>query len=158
MHVDPVSETAEVVGPDGHEEEGPRTLRWSVHPVRKGGARLIIALFSIPLFGAAVYLSTTSYTWSTFAAGVLFLSLSRYFFRTHYTLTPDVLEARYPGRKVRRRWSEFASCKVERAGVFLSPYKKTSRLENFRGIFLLTGDRQEEVVDFVRDRLEGRAP
>ena len=133
------------------------TLTWSVHPAREGPVRLALAVGVISIFAAAVFSTTGSILWAVFVAAIFFLSLARFFFPTVYTLDNDGLEARLPYRAIRRRWSDFASCQVERNGIFLSPYRKPSRLENYRGLFLMTRKDHQKIVEFVQERVGGKA-
>ena len=40
--------------------------------------------------------------------------------------------------------------------MFLSPFVEPSRLENFRGLYLMTEKNNEEVAEFIRARIGGR--
>jgi hypothetical protein len=132
------------------------TLEWSVHPIRKGKGRLALTLGTMAIFGAVVYIMTASGYWVAFALGVFFISLARYFFRSSYVLTPEGVTARLPLRTVQRSWTDFASWRTHPNGVFLSPYRKPTRLENFRGLFLLTDGHRDRVTRYIREQMEGQ--
>ncbi|MCZ6601989.1 MAG: hypothetical protein O6952_03175 [Planctomycetota bacterium] len=150
MQMNPGLKTSGRVGAD-QPSEG---LRWTVHPAKNRGWRLALASLSIPLFAAIAGLTTGSIAWGLFAGGLIFISLNRFFFPTVYVLGSTAVEARYPLRRVRRPWSDFSSIQVERNGIFLSPYSRPNRLENFRGLFLLMGQEREEAAEFIARRLE----
>jgi hypothetical protein len=131
------------------------TLEWSVHPVRRGKGRLALTLGTMAAFGAMVYIMTASWYWVAFSVGIFFISLARYFFRSSYTLSPEGVTARLPLGTVQRSWTDFASWRTHPTGVFLSPYRRPTRLESFRGLFLLTDGHRDRVVRYIRDHMEG---
>jgi hypothetical protein len=47
-------------------------------------------------------------------------------------------------------WSIYRSCYPDKNGILLSPFVRPSRLENFRGIYLMFADNGEEVTRFVK--------
>lgn len=81
---------------------------------------------------------------------VLFLSLSSFFFPTKYRFYPDRLEVRTLTRRYTRSWDYFKSFYVSDKGVLLSPFERRTRLERFRGVFLML---EEEVRDAVLEYL-----
>jgi len=42
---------------------------------------------------------------------------------------------------------------VDKNGIFLSPFRKPRRLENFRGIYLMVGENRDEVISFIKERI-----
>jgi hypothetical protein len=106
-------------------------------------------------FGAMVYVMTSSWIWVAFSLGIFFISLARYFFRSSYVLSPEGVTARFPLRTIQRSWTDFASWKTHSNGVFLSPYRKPTRLENFRGLFLLTDGHRDSVARYIREHMKG---
>jgi hypothetical protein len=43
---------------------------------------------------------------------------------------------------------------VDKNGVLLSPFAGRSRLENFRGVYVRFGQNKDQVVNFVRSKIE----
>lgn len=80
-------------------------------------------------------------------------SLSPFFFPTRYELSEDKVKVYFLAVKKEKTWSEFRSYYPEKNGVFISPFAKPSRLENYRGIYLRYDKNQEAVLDFVKSRI-----
>jgi len=80
---------------------------------------------------------------------VLMLSLRRYFLPTEYRLDPDGVTVRHLGATTHVSWRNLKRYTLEPHGIFLSPFEEPSRLENFRGIFLLTGKHREAVAAWL---------
>lgn len=55
----------------------------------------------------------------------------------------------------RRRLREFRQVYVGKNGVLLSPFRRKTFLNQFRGVFLLLPEEREEVLKFLRARVEG---
>ena len=51
-------------------------------------------------------------------------------------------------------WKNYKSFYVDKNGILLSPFKKPSRLENFRGVYIRFHKNKEDVINFVRDMME----
>ncbi len=58
-----------------------------------------------------------------------------------------------PYSRLKREWSHFRSFYPDKNGVLLSPFAKPSRLENFRGVYILFGENKDEILDFIRMRI-----
>lgn len=136
--------------------EGAETLIWSVFPARNYPRKTVIALSVILAFCLFVLWRTGSIIWVVFSAAVLFFSLSRFFLPTHYTLTPASLTIVFMGVSRRRAWSDFRRADGVKGGVFLSPFASPSRMDSYRGLFLLCGNNKPEVLEFVRKRIHGQ--
>ena len=50
-------------------------------------------------------------------------------------------------------WDQFKKFSAEKNGIFLSPFEKPSRIENFRGIFLIFNNNKDEVTAFVKGKM-----
>ncbi len=88
------------------------------------------------------------------SAAILLPSLAQFFLPARYALRPHDITVKTPFRSLSRSWIEFQRCEVDRHGVFLSPFKHPSRLENFRGIYLRFGQHREEVLYFLQNQQE----
>lgn len=129
-------------------------LKWTSHPLkksRKKTAYLILALF---LVWSLVFWAT-SYSWGFLFLAVLILtgSLSPYFFPTRYELTQDKLRVRFLAVRKEKAWSGFKSFYPDKNGVFVSPFARPSRIENYRGIYLRYDGNQKQVLDFVKSKI-----
>lgn len=126
-------------------------LCWTVHPLMDesaGKTTLLVAAILAVSATAAVSFQSVAYGFLSFA--LLVVSMSRYFAPTRYTIGPEGAQVSHIGRRRRMAWGKVRRARVLRDGVFLSPFSRPSRLESFRGCFLAYGDREEEVVRFVR--------
>ncbi|MEW6051302.1 MAG: hypothetical protein AB1644_09625 [Candidatus Zixiibacteriota bacterium] len=105
------------------------------------------------LVSLLVYLSTGSRLFTVLALVVLLLSLSKFYFPTVYRLSDRRIMIKTTTHTLYKEWSIFRSCWPDKNGILLSPFVEQSRLENFRGIFLLFDDNATEVTAFVKARI-----
>ena len=80
-------------------------------------------------------------------------SMSPFFFPTQYELTQDRVKVNFLAVKKNKAWSEFRSYYPDRSGVFISPFAKPSRIENYRGLYLRYEGNQEDVLSFVKSKI-----
>ncbi|MGB9597901.1 MAG: hypothetical protein ACPL7B_16575 [Candidatus Poribacteria bacterium] len=118
----------------------------------KISASIIVFLIAINI---AIYLSFDSLTFLFLSVVFLFGSLSSFFLPTTYILSDEGITVKSVFRKSTRNWCYFKSYYPERKGVFLSPFSQPSRLENFRGLFVRFNNNRTEVIEFVKQKLEG---
>jgi len=112
---------------------------------------VIVFLFVVWL---VVYLTTSSLLLTVLSVVILLGSLSSFFLPTHYELDQEKIKVRFFLTKREREWSAFRSFYVDKNGVLLSPFAKPSRLENFRGIYVRFNQNKDQVVDFVKSRIQ----
>ena len=133
--------------------EGP-VLEWTVHPMtRRPWITVGVTLF-IMVIGMLVFSATESKTFSVFALVVLYASLGKYYFPTSYRLTNDKIMVKTISQKLFKDWSAYRSFYRDKNGLLLSPFAEPSRLENFRGLYIMCRDNRDEVVEFVKARIE----
>ncbi|UCD63319.1 MAG: hypothetical protein JSW34_11300 [Candidatus Zixiibacteriota bacterium] len=129
------------------------TLEWTTHPMkRKPLAAVLVTLF-ILVVGFLVFVTTESKTFGTLALVVLFLSLAKFYMPTRYRLTDRRITVKTTTQTIHKTWSQFRSFYPDNNGVLLSPFISPSRLESFRGIYLIFSGNKDEVIDFVRARI-----
>jgi len=133
-------------------EDGP-ILEWTVHPVRRRPLLSVGVTLFILAVGAMVYYSTESGLFGLFALVVLFASLAKYYFPTSYRLTNKSVTIKTTTQTLTKDWSAYRSFYRDKNGILLSPFVEPSRLENFRGAYLICRENIDEVSSFVRDRL-----
>jgi len=80
---------------------------------------------------------------------VFALSLARYYFPTHYRLSEKGVTIKTPTQTISKQWSEYRSFYPDKNGVLLSPFAEPSRLENFRGIYLMYGGKREQIISYI---------
>ncbi len=133
------------------------SLKWVVHPLKKNKKKTVLLGLFLFLIWGLVYWSTLSLGYLLLAVFILMASLSAYFFPTVYELTSDKVIVKYVATKKEKTWDFFRSFYADKNGVFLSPFPKPSRLENFRGLYLRYNDNKEEVLNFVRAKIKTKA-
>jgi len=130
-------------------------IEWSVHPIKKNWKVSVgVASFLLALC-AAIYISFNSAAFLALSIAILTCSLAPFFFPTTYTLQDDCITVKSRLRRFSRHWDSFKSYYPDRNGVLLSPFPHPSRLENFRGVYVRFGHNRSEVVDFVKEKIEG---
>ncbi len=127
-------------------------LRWSVLPIKRSRKKTWGLLIFLAGFLPAVYLV---YGLFFFCLGVLLLGLSLlpFFLRTKYEFNEDGIAVKKPYSKIRKQWSHFRSFYPDKNGVLLSPFTNPSRLENFRGVYILLGQNRGEILDFIERKV-----
>ncbi len=78
--------------------------------------------------------------WGLLAAVLLLGANLSFLTPTRYELTPhEVVVHRFWGR-IRYPWHRFRRVEMDQNGVFLSPFARPSRLDAFRGLYLILPD------------------
>jgi hypothetical protein len=81
-------------------------------------------------------------------------ALAPYFLPTDYELDEEGAHMRFLGRKKRVSWEEVRRFDVDKQGIRLSPFRRPSRLDSFRGASLRFCRNSDEVIAFVRRKLQ----
>ena len=119
--------------------DGRYPLDWTAHPLRDeptwksaalGGAIIGLSGLAATSLGGAVY--------GLISLVVLAASTARYLLPTRYVLDDQEAAWRYLTWQ-RRSWSAFRRIDRHADGIFLSPFRRPSRLDSFRGVFLRFG-------------------
>ena len=84
---------------------------------------------------------------------MLFASVAKFYFPTYFTLTEDEAIVKSSTQTIKRKWSEFRSYYPDKNGVLLSPFIDKSRLENFRGIYLIFGTNADDVMAIIKQKI-----
>jgi hypothetical protein len=129
-------------------------LKWSTHPVkRKALVSILVILFLLGIL-ILVYLTTQSLFFTALSVVILLGSLSSFFLPTYYELDEKKIKIKYFISSREKEWSMFRSFYVDKNGLLLSPFEKPSRLENFRGIYIRFNQNKDQVVDFVKSKMQ----
>ena len=135
---------------------GGAVLEWTVHPVtRRPWASAAVSLFVI-LVTAAVFYSTASRTFAVLALVVMLLSLAKFYFPTRYRMDEKGVTVKTTTQTITKPWSQFRSCYPDKNGLLLSPFPEPSRLENFRGLYVMFQDNRSQVTEFARTHIGGK--
>ena len=137
------------------ESPGQRTdelITWRVHPAKRSLTKAILVSLVILLL---TYFSSW-YAGKPFGALAFILlmgSLWPFFVPTKYRITSwGVEQIRWPVRQ-KRPWSHFRRYEVDARGILLSPFISPSRLDSFRGMYLLIGNGSQKIQEVVAEQL-----
>lgn len=135
-----------------NDDEG-ATLAWATHPIRRKPITAVLVTVFILAVGFLVFISTESRAFGTLALVVLFASLAKFYMPTKYLLSDKRIMVKSTTQTVSKNWSNFRSFYPDKNGVLLSPFIQPSRLENFRGMYLIFENNRDEVINFIRSRI-----
>jgi len=130
-------------------EAATEAFHWSCHPLRKRPLVSVAVTLFVIFAVTYVYYSFDSVGFALLTLIVFSLSLARYYFPTHYRLSEKGVTIKTPTQTISKAWSEYRSFYPDKNGVLLSPFAEPSRLENFRGIYLMYGGKREEIISFI---------
>lgn len=129
-------------------------ITWTVLPakVNAGKTALFILIFGVILLLVQFAFMTPFYT--ILAAILIASAFIQYFIPTTYELFEDRLRIKRLFNSGEKKLSYYRRFTVDRNGIFLSPFPQEHRLDPFRGVYLLFGENREEVIDFVKRKLQ----
>ena len=94
-------------------------------------------------------------TYAMIALVLTILSLTEIFFSFKYILYDNKLVVDRYFYKIRHEYAYYKKVSLDKNGVFLSPYRISSRMENFRGILLrIPVNKRNEILEFLKDKIE----
>ena len=129
-------------------------LRWSTHPAKRSAKISILVILLLFVIWLLVYLTTFSPLLTVLSVVIMLGSLSPFFLPTYYELDEKKVRVKFFFNTKEKEWSTFRSFYVDKNGVLLSPFEGPSRLENFRGLYVKFNQNREEVVDFVKSKIQ----
>ncbi|MEA1980083.1 MAG: hypothetical protein U9N54_03815 [candidate division Zixibacteria bacterium] len=142
----------------GKNETLANSLKWTVHPVKRRPLISIAVTFFIFLIGYIVNYSTQSQWFTILALVVLFGSLSKFYFPTIYELNNKMIIIKTTTQTLKKEWQLYRSYYPDKNGVLLSPYSEQTRMENFRGIYLMFEKNKDEVLKFIESNINKEEP
>lgn len=125
------------------------TLTWQLRPCTIDLRKSAFVAAVIVTFGLIVLFLWHDPFLAVLSVVILVGSLHNYFFTSSYSLSSKGVEIRSLFGTQKKEWGSFKSFWVDAGGVSLSPFKKRSWLEHYRGMRLLFSENRDEVVDFV---------
>lgn len=138
--------------PKPHEPSADR-LTWVAHPARERPIAAALTSAAVIVAGVAIG-GLAEMAWvGAVAAGVLVLALHRFFLPAEYELDADGLTVTTVMGTQRVRWNEVRLVAVDRRGAWVSVLPRRSWREARRGIHILYGQRQDEILAALRGRL-----
>ncbi|HFD04962.1 MAG TPA: hypothetical protein ENJ25_02330 [Firmicutes bacterium] len=112
--------------------------KWTSHPIIENQVRTILLMLFLILIFVGVYF-LYGFWWFLISFVFILSSLSSYFMKTEYTISENGVEVRSFLSHLKKDWQYYRSFYEDKNGIFLSPFVKHSRLENFRGLYLRFG-------------------
>lgn len=128
-------------------------LEWTVH-LYKNWYKTITLVFFIAFICVIVYFSFHEILFVILAAVFLLGSVINFFFPIKYIFTPEEIQTITPLVRKRRRWDTLKTYYIDKNGIFLSPFAGRSRMERFRGLYLIGAQRNTQALEFIRTKLK----
>lgn len=132
------------------DQESGATLEWVSHPVKRRPLVSVAVSVFIIACCAITFISTNSTWFAGLALAILIGSLAKFYFPTRYRLSPKGVTIKTTTQTLTKEWRLYRSCYPDRNGILLSPFEEPSRLENFRGLYLIFNNNADDVTSFVR--------
>jgi len=132
-----------------------KIIKWTALPSRNKKKRILFwfSLFAIVSF---IY-AFGGLFWGIFSLVILLATTASFYTPTTYILKEDHLEIKRPLYTQKREWKTLKRVVPDKKGVFLSPFSRPSRLDAFRGFYLLLdgAENREEIIEFLKEKIEG---
>lgn len=132
------------------------SLEWTSHPLKRRPLVSVAVTLFIIFIGLIVHSLTASTFFTTAALIIMLGSLGRFYFPTGYILTESQVTIKSTTHTITRNWSTYRSFYTDNNGILLSPFTEPSRLENFRGVYMIFNDNADEVAAFVKKHIGGK--
>ena len=118
---------------------------------------IAVTIFVV-ICGMAVYMATEqSQIFTVLTIVILYASLSKFYFPTSYAMNNEGIAVKTMTQKIVKPWSMYRSYYPDKNGVLLSPFTQPTRLENFRGLFVMFDGNREEILAYLKDRIKPAA-
>jgi cell division protein FtsW (lipid II flippase) len=138
--------------------EEPILLEWTCHPVRRRPWVSAAVTLFIVVVAMAVFYGTDSRAFAVLALVVLLMSLAKFYMPTSFKFTPTKVYVKTTTQTLAKDWSQYRTFYADRNGVLLSPFAGPSRLENFRGLYLMFEANRDQVLEIVKSRIGTTTP
>jgi len=134
-------------------DESGTGLEWTTHPMKKRPWVTVLVTVFILVIGAMVFSTTESKGFAVLALVVLFMSLAKFYLPTKYKLTEKYIIVKTTTQTIKKEWSMFRSFYPDKNGLLLSPFVRPTRMENFRGMYLIFNENKDQVIAFAKDHI-----
>ncbi|UCD06217.1 MAG: hypothetical protein JSV98_03035 [candidate division WOR-3 bacterium] len=128
-------------------------MNWTVHPAKRNLNKTVLSASFIIAFVVIVGVFYGLF-WSLFGFIILFVSVHSYFFPTSYDVNDEEIKIKNIFMTQKRKLSEFRRVYVGKNGALLSPFRRKTFLNQFRGVFVLMPEKHTEILQFLRARIE----
>ena len=133
-------------------------LEWKCHPAtRKPWITLGVSVF-ILIISMLVFAATDSKGFSFLSLLVMFASLAKYYFPTKYRMTDKKISIKTTTQTMHKEWEIYRSFYPDKNGILLSPFARPTRMENFRGLYVMFSNNRDEVLEFVKSHIKTALP
>ena len=132
---------------------GCKLISWNIFPLFEKPIRSIGVLLFLIILSFLVYEETASLIWVLFSILILIFSLRQYFLPTCYILYDEQIVCRCLCYQRKVRWEQLKNYFIDKNGVLLSPFQKPTRLENFRGLYLIGANQKPEVMALIKEKI-----
>lgn len=133
--------------------DGFPVLEWVVHPVRRRPwVSAAVTAFVVAVV-VLVRITTESPAFAVLAMVIMAASLAKFYFPTRYKLHGTGVTVKTTTQTLSKEWKLYRSCYPDKNGILLSPFAEPSRLENFRGLYIMFQGNGDEVTAFCRERI-----
>jgi len=129
-------------------------MEWTAHPFKADPKKSVFLVVIILLVSLLTLLTTASIGYALVALALLVFSMRQFFLATVYTLNAEGVQVRFSGATKKKRWDYFSSYYQDRNGILLSPFKSRSRLESFRGIYLIANNNKPQIEEFIKQYIK----
>ena len=129
-------------------------MSWVSHPAREKPVKLGLVLGITTVF-CVIFWFLAGPFWVGITLVVVFLSLYSFWVPTTYTLDHEGIEVRRFLYKRRFEWSRFRRWELDENGIFLGTFSNPSRLDPWRGLYLLGANKHPEAVEMVSKAVDG---
>ncbi len=127
-------------------------MEWTSFPFKENKKKGIIVLIFIIVLSAGVFFLISKF-FAFFTLIVLLASVIPYYSPTQYKINENGITIKHLGIKREKKWDELKRCYIEKNGIFLSPFDLTTRLENYRGIYVRINDSfKKDVIKFIKEK------
>lgn len=128
-------------------------MNWTVHPAKRNLSKTVLSATFIMAFVVIVAVFYGLF-WGLFGLIILFVSVHSYFFPTAYEINDEEIKIKNIFVTQKRKLTEFRRVYVGKNGVLLSPFRRKTFLNQFRGVFVLVPEESEKILNFLRTRIE----
>jgi hypothetical protein len=126
-------------------------LTWKVHLLREQPVKLLLVIPAAALSLVASYVLFRTFTFGLIALFLILASLAEYLFPIRFEIDSQGASARTLTARTRIEWSRVKKYYLDDRGIKLSPLSRQTRLEAYRGVYLMFGNRRDEVIEAVKE-------
>jgi len=125
---------------------------WVSHPARQKPVKLGLALGLTGVFCVIFWFLAGAF-WVVITLLVVFLSLYSFWVPTTYTLDEKGVQVKRFLYKRFFPWDRFRRWEIDENGVFLGTFKNPSRLDPWRGLYLVDGNKYPQAINMIQKHI-----